>query len=81
MNPWYNTFNLSYGENIILEVSEDEEKEDSNPTSEIVDIPALPISEENGDDSYDEDEMDEDEEDYDFDEDEIEIEEEEGADL
>ena len=44
-------------------------------------IPALPISEENGDDSYDEDEMDEDEEDYDFDEDEIEIEEEEGADL
>ena len=68
------------GENLGLkEIEEDEEKEDSNPTSEIVDIPALPISEENGDDSYDEDEMDE--EDYDFDEDEIEIEEEEGADL
>ena len=68
------------GENLGLkEIEEDEE--DSNPTSEIVDIPALPISEENGDDSYDEDEMDEDEEDYDFDEDEIEIEEEEGADL
>lgn len=28
MNLWYNTFSLFYGENIFLEVSEDEEKED-----------------------------------------------------
>ena len=70
------------GENLGLkEIEEDEEKEDTNPVSEIVDTPALPVSEDTTDESYDEEETDEsEEEDYDFDESEIEVEEE-GADL
>ena len=70
------------GENLGLkEIEDDEEKEDTNPVSEMVDTPALPISEDKTDESYDEEETEDEEEDYDFDEDEIEIEEEEGADL